>query len=98
MTNRSWVRRLAGLLIDSAFLFVFVPVVLLVPVVGGMAALLALDNSDCPDPCDGPAYAAMGVWFLLVLVVAVLYWPVLRWRGRRTIGQWLVTRRAQLPE
>jgi len=89
VTGRSCLRQLAGLLIDLVFLFVIVPLVLLLPVVGGVAALLALDDSECPDPCDGPAYAALGVRSLLVLLVALLYWPLLRWRGRRTLGQWL---------
>jgi hypothetical protein len=78
--------------IDLFVLFVVVPALLVVPVVGGFAALFYATTSDCPDPCDGPAMAATGVWFLVILVFAVAYWPLLRWRGRRTVGQWTVAR------
>jgi hypothetical protein len=81
-----------ALVIDLIVLFVVVPTLLVVPVVGGFAALFYARTSDCPDPCDGPAMAATGVWFLVILVFAIGYWPLLRWRGRRTVGQWAVAR------
>jgi hypothetical protein len=84
--------------IDLVFVFVVVPALLLVPLIWGFAWIFYSTADDCPDPCDGPAMAATGVWFLVVFLIAVAYWPLLRWRGRRTVGQWVIAHWAWLSD
>jgi hypothetical protein len=90
-------RRLArggtALLVDLAVVFVVVPALFAVPIIAGFTWLFDAGSGDCRSPCDGSPMAASGVWILFVLLFAALYWPVLRWRKRRTVGQWLLTRR-----
>jgi hypothetical protein len=78
--------------IDSVVLFVVFPMLSFVPVIAGLTALFDTVSQDCGADCDGTLPAAMGAWLVVVVVVQVLYWPVLRWRGKRTVGQRLSER------
>ncbi|HEV2809065.1 MAG TPA: RDD family protein, partial [Acidimicrobiales bacterium] len=83
-------RRLAAVLIDLALVVVAAPV-LLIAIGVALSWLLYLPVSgDCADPCDGPAMAAFAIAAIVVLAMSILYWPVLVYWRRRTVGSRIV--------
>jgi hypothetical protein len=85
-------RGVAAVTIDVVLVFVVFPMLSFVPVIAGLTALFDTVSRDCGADCDGPLPAALGAWLIVVVVVQVLYWPVLHWRGKRTVGQSLSER------
>ena len=83
-------RRLAAVLIDLALVIVAAPV-LLIAIGVALSWLLYLPVSgDCADPCDGPAMAAFAIAAMVVLTMSILYWPILVYWRRRTVGSRIV--------
>ena len=90
MKKPSILRRLAAITIDIALLAVVVPTVGMVIGFALSSLFYLVDRGDCPSPCDGPAMAGFSVAFILIFGVWVLYWPLLIYWRRLTIGSLVV--------
>ena len=83
-------RRLAAIGIDLGLLFVLAPLVA-IPFGWALSWLVYLPvRADCPGPCDGPGIVGFGTAVLLLYALWFLYWPLLVYWRRRTLGSRLV--------
>jgi hypothetical protein len=83
-------RRLGALAIDLAVLLIAAPLLLGTLAFIATYAFDASTRGDCVSPCDGSALAFTSAAFLVLLLVWALYWPVLIYWRRRTVGSSLV--------
>ena len=76
--------------IDFGILLIGIPILLAGLVVGATAAIDAANADECISPCDGSVLATTSVAILVWLLVAAMYWPVLIFWRRRTLGTRIV--------
>jgi hypothetical protein len=75
--------------IDLLAVGVVIPLLTVIPAFGTAFVIRLLDHS-CAPPCDGLALIGISIWFLLVMVFSVIYWPVFALWRRQTIGSRLL--------
>ena len=83
-------RRLAAVAVDVAVLTLAAPLVAALVGVGLSTLAYAATVGDCVSPCDGPGMAGFSIALLALMLVWALYWPVLIYWRRRTLGSMLM--------
>lgn len=85
--------RLAAIVIDLGLLFVLAPLAALV-FGWALSWLVYLPvRRSCPGPCDGAGVVGFGLAVLLLYALWFLYWPLLVYWRRRTVGSRLASLR-----
>lgn len=76
--------------IDALVLLLVVPLLALAVGLALWFLVSRTEGPNCPAPCDGAPMVAFGVGLMILWLVWLLYWPVLIFWRRRTIGAQLL--------